>query len=99
MRISDWSSDVCSSDLPVGVARGLFGPVPFVEHQRRDAAQFGILRVGADVAREFDPMPVGVEEIDRLAKAVMRRPPHIRAVRGKLQIGKAACRESVCKYA
>src|SRR3546814_11516302 len=25
MRISDWSSDVCSSDLIAGAARGLFG--------------------------------------------------------------------------
>src|SRR3546814_5875455 len=25
MRISDWSSDVCSSDLPHGVDAGLFG--------------------------------------------------------------------------
>src|SRR3546814_20085103 len=26
MRISDWSSDVCSSDLPDGVLRAMFAP-------------------------------------------------------------------------
>src|SRR3546814_12357335 len=31
MRISDWSSDVCSSDLPVGLARRAVGEVGFAQ--------------------------------------------------------------------
>src|SRR3546814_16383284 len=27
MRISDWSSDVCSSDLPVGISRALYNDI------------------------------------------------------------------------
>src|SRR3546814_12336320 len=33
-------------------------------------------------------MPVGVEEIDRLENAVMRRPQHIDAVRGQMRLGR-----------
>src|SRR3546814_4714610 len=35
MRISDWSSDVCSSDLPVVLSEALapFAPLPFVTKQ------------------------------------------------------------------
>src|SRR3546814_4891285 len=47
MRISDWSSDVCSSDLPVDAAeRGADKPgaVPDLLHHAADAA--GLLRTG-----------------------------------------------------
>src|SRR3546814_12364722 len=59
---------------PVGVARRLLGPAPFVEHQRRDAAPFGILRVGADCAGQFVAVAVGDEEIGRLEDAMYRGP-------------------------
>src|SRR3546814_10416879 len=38
MRISDWSSDVCSSDLPVGepvTTPGLHWKLPFIQDVRR----------------------------------------------------------------
>src|SRR3546814_15800418 len=38
MRISDWSSDVCSSDLPVGVEIGIDLPHPVAAHQPLGAA-------------------------------------------------------------
>src|SRR3546814_15646049 len=46
MRISDWSSDVCSSDLNRGV-----------EHQRRIVADIGI---GDDASPRLEPVPVGI---------------------------------------
>ena len=49
---------------PVGMARCLFRPAPFIEHQRRNAPQFLILFRLADVARQFEPVPVGIKEID-----------------------------------
>ena len=44
--------------------RGLLGLVPFVEHQRSDPLELGILLGRADVARQFEPVAAGVEEID-----------------------------------
>src|SRR3546814_6825652 len=72
---------------PIGVARGLLGLAPLFQHQRRDAFELGILLVGADVAREFDAVAVGVEEIDRLEDAVMRRAEHVDAVRDQMLFG------------
>src|SRR3546814_6231066 len=71
MRISDWSSDVCSSDLGDGDAasprRGLY------------------VRVGDDAGRA-------------LWLSQQQRTDHRRGVRGAKQIGRASCRERVCKY-
>src|SRR3546814_8325730 len=68
-RISDWSSDVCSSDLPARLEPGdcLAETGPFLR---------GIRRAVAGVAAP----PVLEEAIDR--------PP----------IGRASCRERVCRY-
>src|SRR3546814_3325582 len=47
MRISDWSSDVCSSDLRIGIGAGFVAQEP--------AGEFAVLEVERDrvVAREF----------------------------------------------
>src|SRR3546814_20401915 len=61
MRISDWSSDVCSSDLgkEVGIARGgIKVDVHRVVEQHIDAAEFGHCR--RDHAIEI----IGVADID-----------------------------------
>src|SRR3546814_1712657 len=68
MRISDWSSDVCSSDLagkpPPGLAVVLVGQDPasavYVRNKRRAAAKVGIQ------AHDFD-MPEGTTEAELLA--------------------------------
>src|SRR3546814_5598611 len=85
VRISDWSSDVCSSDLGV-----------------RDR------QLAAGAAR--DPL-VGVQAGERTARSDVdeaRRVRQLRARVGKRQlvgdrrapseIGRASCRERVCKY-
>src|SRR3546814_3866383 len=60
MRISDWSSDVCSSDL----------------------------------ARQHVPQP-----IDTRFEGALDASPHVAEERLHLrQIGRASCRERVCKY-
>src|SRR3546814_1272545 len=65
MRISDWSSDVCSSDLPQrrtalprrlegagdGIARDLFGQRGRIDDHRVRAAGFGDQRRDRAVAR------------------------------------------------
>src|SRR3546814_363480 len=89
MRISDWSSYVCSSDLLVAgrkdmwlvlqaVARGNFDQFDL----RHLGYSIGALRV--TVGPTASPRPAGPTRI--------RRP----AARDK--IGRASCRERVCQY-
>src|SRR3546814_16610721 len=48
MRISGWSSDVCSSDLPLAVATG---------HHQHDTAGHGRLQAAEEVAVEVGAAP------------------------------------------
>src|SRR3546814_5001889 len=85
MRISDWSSDVCSSDLAQRVAD---------RHDvELDGEAFGQRRWGRKL--------VGRERLERepLARQVRRGDDLPRAVGlpGR-QIGSASCRERVCQY-
>src|SRR3546814_9973113 len=97
MRISDWSSDVCSSDLRPRIEDDCLA----VADQRRggaaDAALFVHIfvmleREGAHLLRHrfqkgaamlADDMPLGLQFLEIL--------PH-------RQIGRASCRERVCQY-
>src|SRR3546814_16390266 len=113
MRISDWSSDVCSSDL-----RG----------QMRNAAPAHRLQIGDKTARRRQVRPAEAPEaverrnaekllqprfgpdaveiastpaggIHRRAVPILRRHQLGRAAAGKLgQIGRATCRERVWQY-
>src|SRR3546814_12441767 len=88
MRISDWSSDVCSSDLrQLAIAARL---------ARRDAAQFlphALLEGGA----------LDVERNVALHTGLLDGARHLIELRAKLApaankpIGRATCRERVCK--
>src|SRR3546814_16326178 len=84
MRISDWSSDVCSSDLAIG---------PTVE---RDAGKralapcldsHGKPAIGHVAAKLFRRPLHGPEDA--------RLPQHAKQ---RMQIGRASCRERVCQY-
>src|SRR3546814_6429097 len=46
MRMSDWSSDVCSSDLAAGAAIVLFRGLPLDRHQLPGVAQLALRVVG-----------------------------------------------------
>src|SRR3546814_6926934 len=86
MRISDWSSDVCSSDLlPVGRLR---------RHPDR------LRRHGQERLRRLPrrlPRPQG--RIGTAAVASLERPTGKTTIRaGRLEIGSASCRERVCQY-
>src|SRR3546814_5086791 len=96
MRISDWSSDVCSSDLQerlTGIDRALL----------RDANAAGWLEAGGkDV---FDrAIRIGrLRKLERLGLAAPAGRQHWQlapdleaALRQK--IGRASCRERVCQY-
>src|SRR3546814_4756212 len=99
MRISDWSSDVCSSDLRIAVwavhrvkRTRRHRDVTRADFQRREVA--GQQQYAAAVGLRG----IKVFEADDLAAAA--QPP----VGGKPcdrrfeQIGRASCRERVCQY-
>src|SRR3546814_10253330 len=88
MRISDWSSDVCSSDLVDGFLRDL---------KDLRAARIGLLD-----AQQVGRLHVQVDAAHRLARghglvaAALRR--GLLRLGGGKEIGRASCREGVCQY-
>src|SRR3546814_1881604 len=82
MRISDWSSDVCSSDLldqPEDAAsrRGLAAA-----GLADDPERFAGLEFEADAVDGIDPVDLASEH----------------AALDRKEIGRASCRERVCQY-
>src|SRR3546814_5295070 len=97
MRISDWSSDVCSSDLEDFAARTAR---PRVAHRpeivaRRDAddALFGQAR---DLLPQVERFVVSV--IAGRGQSFGREAPGLGDQRPRMEIGRASCRERVCQY-
>src|SRR3546814_13963165 len=96
MRISDWSSDVCSSDLA-----GVEGE-EFVEHRGEEEqvaltdeavlvhGQFGTYAAHRQPAMQAIDVLVG--DVSQAAEA----PPA--DVLGVLEIGRASCRARACQY-
>src|SRR3546814_4416514 len=83
MRISDWSSDVCSSDLAEG-ARIDEGFAPVEAEYAHAQGDRGRGQDDADRRRAVDPA-------DRIGAFLLREP-------FARQIGRASCRERVCQY-
>src|SRR3546814_3621915 len=86
MRISDWSSDVCSSDLLMGIIAN--------DGMRLPTSRFERLRFAEGTPYET-VMTRDVEVGERVLPAAVAR-----AVRSALvdEIGRAPCRERVCQY-
>src|SRR3546814_11549146 len=90
MRISDWSSDVCSSDLIL----------PFTREQESEADHIGLMLMAK---AGYDPR--GAVELWRNFEAAGgERPPEFLSThpapgsRIANPIGSASCRERVCQY-
>src|SRR3546814_15756841 len=109
MRISDWSSDVCSSDL---VVARVDAPQPAAASRLLElvqAAQGGLHLVGADshVLPGLLRLPglqraLGVGDALALGEYFLREPVDLRPVglgpgRGA-EIGRASCRERAWQY-
>src|SRR3546814_14339919 len=105
MRISDWSSDVCSSDL-VGQARALGLALTAEPLPAEKAAEWGLIwkavedeALDAEVdalATRFASAPTqGLAAIKTMISESWGHTPDAEL---DLQIGRASCRERVCKY-
>src|SRR3546814_8836652 len=83
MRISDWSSDVCSSDLAYAKGDDLrfLGSDVWMPRLRAFQPQLVFISAGFDAHREDDMGQLGLVESDYAWK-----------------IGRASCRERVCQY-
>src|SRR3546814_21073655 len=106
MRISDWSSDVCSSDL-LG-ALGLRLPADLPVRQGRLTAERGMARALLNrIFRRRAAQPDSADDaaVEALTTALsLRRTDRARAELQadfealRRQIGRASCRERVCEY-
>src|SRR3546814_19333890 len=112
MRISDWSSDVCSSDLP-SVNRNNRRIAPAIQGRPTSMARIGGCYDIADFqwqARKRLPTPLyhyiaggADDELTRAANtAAFDRyamvPDSLHAIRSIDKNGRASCRERVCQY-
>src|SRR3546814_13097351 len=107
MRISDWSSDVCSSDLKHGY---LFAsssvPAQTLEagvlHVRLDEGQIDEVRIegprNASVEAMLSPMKGTAPTKSEIERRLMLADDLPGVEIGKVQIGRASCRERVCQY-
>src|SRR3546814_3114509 len=89
MRISDWSSDVCSSDLYIAVEPRWAERV--LSHQpargKDDKIAIGDSRNSAGAGQDREDTGIGMVETDR---------PN--GVESAEEIGRASCRERGCQY-
>src|SRR3546814_9097172 len=83
MRISDWSSDVCSSDLPK--TRTIYGP--------RDSVD-GVLHDHVPKRRPVDGARLRLVHLEFYVRQWPVRP----CVQAGMQLGRASCRERVRRY-
>src|SRR3546814_4665316 len=91
MRISDWSSDVCSSDL---LLNHLSSSVVCGRPPRVPMPWSPLVEQARDRLRLADPLDRLAEQRgDRELPNVARQPHRL----GR-QIGSASCRERVCQY-
>src|SRR3546814_14486954 len=109
MRISDWSSDVCSSDLidQIQTALGrqmlLENPATYIWYQEStwrepDFIQEIAQRTGCGLLLDVNNVHVASTNQRWDALAYMNDFPlgHVQQIH--LEIGRASCRESVCQY-
>src|SRR3546814_20615441 len=121
MRISDWSSDVCSSDLLFSnetnehqtlvslVAARLAEPGAAGRHEVRTMREhFAAIPTHGDVKIRLPLSDANAQALEEMRQALGRRLDTTLTIGGALsallfdyvfeQIGRASCRERVCKY-
>src|SRR3546814_16193339 len=93
MRISDWSSDVCSSDLAIWQGRQVYAFTKAGDSEGQDFARsLGCMWAGSS----DEPAPAEIDAAIIFAPVGALVPAALRATRQGGQIGRASCRERVC---
>src|SRR3546814_15219268 len=108
MRISDWSSDVCSSDLRVDVLQ--FANIALLQRCGRkscDGHRDGLCAFFSAASRDDDVVERVASWLSRPCRPFLRnreirdsqqRRAQQRAASQLGQIGRASCRDRVCQY-
>src|SRR3546814_14645462 len=102
MRISDWSSDVCSSDLLIEIKAGNGGDIdvdlrnPEYDISRAIRKVLYAYRSGGDLFANL-PAPVTLEAYVSPEAELPEPLPQLRRDL-EAQTGSASCRDRVCKY-
>src|SRR3546814_10323226 len=102
MRISDWSSDVCSSDLIIGNYR-MGGNVPHPKKAGRSDLVVQLADTVLHVARKLrayslkNPGVVPLSPLESLVLLHVHRRPGVSPSDLAQEIGRASCRERVCQ--
>src|SRR3546814_19889372 len=99
MRISDWSSDVCSSDLAARLAREACAAFT-AEHPDRRCFVIGTLGPTsrtASISPKVEDAGFRNVSFDELAENY-REAAQALIEGGADEIGRASCRERVCQY-
>src|SRR3546814_9721410 len=97
MRISDWSSDVCSSDLEKGtlstflIKNSPFLPYPCTYVRRFGSMSAAYLLIGFDEPTHNDRNSLRFQWTEEMLLDVIRR-IYLE------KVGRASCRERVCQY-
>src|SRR3546814_19662474 len=98
MRISDWSSDVCSSDLPPKARRSFPDNTGY---SMASTARFDVAAIGnaiVDVIARTDDALIEAEGLVKGSMRLIDAPEATRLYAAMGQIGRASCREGVCQY-
>src|SRR3546814_15085307 len=97
MRISDWSSDVCSSDLH-GKEEGLLFPAMIEAGLSADGGPISVMLSEHEQGRALVAAMANATEPAmspaKFSEAAAAYADHMRAHK----IGRASCRERVCQY-
>src|SRR3546814_4108367 len=98
MRISDWSSDVCSSDLHVALERFRFDRNGFTALNLA-MADIAVIKIGKET---FVDEPIHLDIAAEDGTAIF---PHVVVIAEAgckativEKLGRASCRERVCQY-
>src|SRR3546814_13756965 len=109
MRISDWSSDVCSSDLLCPAAKPLLPGArgSRLRHSCLPDALYGLLQGVSGTGGPLLHLPprrhglaedLGLRRLGQAERSIQLVPAAIRRDGGDSEIGRASCRERVCQY-
>src|SRR3546814_13083673 len=101
MRISDWSSDVCSSDL-WRLPRSILWTLSASDFQTPRATQSGVGAMSVDHVRIGVSGPCQTASPTSIGYVPSPRPEASKSIDARGQrmeeIGRASCRERVCQY-
>src|SRR3546814_3645396 len=95
MRISDWSSDVCSSDLTLVEHRIMRVGHPF--HRSHQAGRRREMCIAVLVQDTYDRPATRGGSVEQLQQVLAER-GHIVLAPVRREIGSGSWRESVCQY-